>query len=127
MSNLNAEQLYFIDDCIKFLEEDIYSKRHEEKYKIFRLNSENLKDRAIKLFGINTAFELIASLNFTPLKGENSITPLDYPGERDCKCSIISDWCSGNLDCWMAPSDPTSTGCGTFWAYACDGKCQSGI
>jgi hypothetical protein len=45
-------------------------------------------------------------------------------GSNDCSCSTSSDWC-WNYCGGSAPScDRTQGGCGTFYQYACNGKCH---
>jgi hypothetical protein len=46
-----------------------------------------------------------------------------------CSCSRDSDWCdwvtNPNPICREVICEETSSGCGTFWAYECDGVCGS--
>lgn len=38
-----------------------------------------------------------------------------------CECSTESDWCPISSYCNGANCSPTSSGCGTLWAYPCNG------
>lgn len=50
----------------------------------------------------------------------------------NCTCSPKSNWCSGwgqgsIVNCSTSKCNIThSSGCGTFWSYACNGKCTIG-
>lgn len=50
----------------------------------------------------------------------------------NCTCSPKSNWCSGwgqgsVVNCNTSKCNMThSSGCGTFWSYACNGKCTIG-
>lgn len=44
--------------------------------------------------------------------------------EPKCNCSRSSDWCTPNgWDCENTPCKTDSPGCGTMWAYDCNGRC----
>ncbi len=45
------------------------------------------------------------------------------PNPNDCDCSKSSDWCPSRTKCLGPSCNSSSTGCGTLWIYACDGKC----
>jgi hypothetical protein len=41
-----------------------------------------------------------------------------------CTCSQESDYCPVRTSCVAGGCQKLSSGCGTFWIYACDGSCQ---
>ena len=54
----------------------------------------------------------------------NPCPPCDTGDPNACTCSTSSDWCSGSNICGTGYGcNVTSSGCGTFWAYSCNGKC----
>ncbi|HYK00712.1 MAG TPA: bacteriocin fulvocin C-related protein [Thermoanaerobaculia bacterium] len=53
-------------------------------------------------------------------RGKRSpVAQSEYP---DCTCSVVSDWCSFG-ECRNHWCVFTSSGCGTFFRYACEGEC----
>lgn len=70
---------------------------------------------AVEVLGETLAREAIATLGEAEPVQE-SAPPLD------CSCSRQSDWCAAGADCESLACNVVA-GCGTFWAYQCDGLC----
>jgi hypothetical protein len=87
----------------------------------------NLETKALAVFP-RDQFKAI----FTELGGDTTTT---LPGGRKlatgaavaypvCNCSTLSDYCSGASYCLAGGCWKQTSGCGTFWRYACDGLCN---
>jgi hypothetical protein len=84
------------------------------------INEPELKATAIKLFGVDGAFILLSTLQKSPSPDPNT-------ANDNCSCSSSSDWCGTYTSCLGALCIATDDGCGTFWSYKCDGRCQTGV
>ncbi|HEX8411562.1 MAG TPA: bacteriocin fulvocin C-related protein [Thermoanaerobaculia bacterium] len=55
-------------------------------------------------------------------------SPRPTPNTAYCECSTSSDWCDGSgigvYYCQQGGCYFRSSGCGTFWQYACTGMCE---
>jgi hypothetical protein len=74
-------------------------------------------DAAIQAFGSDEAHGLIANLGTSAAAVKPDAGP-------PCDCSLVSNWCASR--CIGAPycvCGISSGGCGTFWAYDCNGQC----
>jgi hypothetical protein len=87
-----------------------------------------LKDAAIAAYGNDEARGLIATLGPTQADvGALNSCPA-------CECNAQDNWCvfncCANLDCndvgHTSTCNCSDTGCGTFWAYGCNGMCGPG-
>ncbi|MGX1565590.1 bacteriocin fulvocin C-related protein [Streptomyces sp. NPDC055506] len=82
--------------------------------------AQDLRDRAIAAFGKAEAGALLATLGPAPTSAELAAS--------DCTCAQHSDYCDrGNCvqcaycdNCWCK----CNRGCGTLWAYKCQGTCE---
>jgi hypothetical protein len=87
----------------------------------------DLTEAAIAALGKDEAIALLATL------GPVQVNVMALAGCPGCECSTQSDWCTpghccrnydcdnqwGGRTCWCS----SGGGCGTFWAYDCDGMC----
>lgn len=101
-----------------------------EEKKITNWIAENLQ-----LFGVDNLRLILTTLNElklinseTETLGENiamsnPCPPCDMGPDNPCTCSTSSDWCSGSNVCGTGYNCTQVSGCGTFWAYTCNGKC----
>ncbi|HEX5883135.1 MAG TPA: bacteriocin fulvocin C-related protein [Pyrinomonadaceae bacterium] len=72
-----------------------------------------------------TGFVVLKSISYEPLNDSNRIEIKDKEEKRkDCDCSTESDYCPLWKMCRPAACTSTQSGCGTFWAYSCNGSCQ---
>lgn len=51
---------------------------------------------------------------------------------NDCGCSQTNDWCdlvgeAGGVSCKSHPCNKTSSGCGWFWSFSCNGICKGNL
>lgn len=78
-----------------------------------RQGEDVLTDKAVGAFGQADATQLLATLG-----------PAEVQGLPDCECSTGSDKCSSSSCIWVENSCAyTSSGCGNFWLWSCDGFC----
>ncbi|CAM3505683.1 bacteriocin fulvocin C-related protein [Stackebrandtia soli] len=82
-----------------------------------------LRDLAIEAFGKDEAAAILANLGPALSTGiASDVTP-----NAACTCSYFSDYCASGRYCtkrYKTCSD-TSSGCGSYWVYACNGLCCS--
>jgi len=68
---------------------------------------------------------LLKSVNYPFSQAPNRFGMPDVEFEkRDCGCSTDSDWCPISGYCKAGSCTRTTSGCGTFWNYPCDGMCR---
>ena len=83
------------------------------------LNEKEIKENAIKLFGVNEAALIFADLS---LSSNNRTASLQSGA---CKCSTGSDWCATYMTCQqLTPCEPQD-GCGLLWQHRCNGICST--
>ncbi len=74
--------------------------------------------------------QIIFDSMVTDEDGVNGIATHNPDKIVSCTCSSKSNWCSSSpygprITCdKSACNDQTSSGCGTLWGYACNGKCN---
>lgn len=93
-------------------------------------NSFSLSFGSVIYFNTSVGLEFL--LNYTS-SGNNAnsnsnnanIEPNVAPA--GCSCSGESDWCTYASICRGKGCTSTTSGCGTWWNYACDGKCIANI
>lgn len=79
-----------------------------------------LESAAMNAFGRDEARTMLATLGPESGSGESAAaTP-------DCDCANYSDWCGSGTGCtnYPRPCVESSSGCGTFWTWECNGICQ---
>ncbi|MCX6313822.1 MAG: bacteriocin fulvocin C-related protein [Sphingobacteriales bacterium] len=113
-------QAKFIDKCIlfintNFLFDKIPLQTNQEL--------EELRESAIALFGQEKAAFLLATIELPNSTG-NNVGNVAIPPPIKCNCSKLSDYCLTGTCASTTPNCETKEGCGTFWAYTCDGKCN---
>ncbi len=75
-----------------------------------------------EIFDDAVLFDIVASL--APIKANGKPTDAKTaPPTSSCGCATSSDWCSDGYACTYIPSC-NGEGCGTFFAYACNGHCD---
>lgn len=99
-NKLNDNQKVFI----KGIKNDL-SLYFSKNYKISEVDNKNLKDKAVQLFGVNEAFNILANVN--------EAQPLIIQPPPDCSCSRASDYCDGTSSCSFAHCTDTNGG----WWY----------
>jgi len=72
----------------------------------------------------NVHYRLNGSGPYTRWPRSRSIGPDIQPKLSTCECSTESDYCPIWSYCGGAACTKTSSGCGTFWRYPCDGACH---
>ncbi len=75
-----------------------------------------------EIFHETVLFDIVASLSPNTAVGK----PTDRtaaPSTSNCGCATSSDWCSDGYACTYIPSC-NGEGCGTFFAYTCNGHCD---
>jgi hypothetical protein len=82
-----------------------------------------LHQTSVELFGAERAFRLFAQLG---PPDENVKT-----GDADvlpplCTCSTVDPWCGGGNSCKGGGCE-TDWGCGSLWAFTCNGMCYRGV
>lgn len=125
-NNLTKSQNEFIEKVFSNLNRDMFDFSSPNIMQNYRYFNE-IKDNAINLFGKGGGYIAFASLGPTEL-----IVDDPNAASNDCGCSSKSDWCVCGPDpfhCkWCQSGDgckSSSWGCGTFWAYACNGNCSA--
>ncbi len=83
------------------------------------LNQWTIKGKAI--FERGTLYNIVGSLS--PKNGGSAINVTAPPSTTKCGCATTSNYCGDRYDCNYIPSCKV-TGCGTFWAYTCNGSCD---
>jgi len=87
---------------------------------------QSLTKRALKVFSKEVGTEIFSNLGGTkPSSNNGEIVPIKASRLVTCNCSRDSDWCythCGGRLCIIPDG-----GCGTLWAYWCDGVCQPGL
>jgi hypothetical protein len=81
-----------------------------------------LEQAAVRALGRDQAGALLAT--FGPPERAATAHPL-MPAITACTCSVDSDWCNNQTVCEDYDGDcrHSDSGCGTFYAHACDGRC----
>lgn len=116
-STLSEFQVNTINKAIEILEPAMFVIENGSISADAHFKGEDLKQQFIAAFGYETARQLIANLSVLKT-GEALVWD-------DCPCSINSDWCSSGSKCWPSLCQHTSSGCGNFWLYSCNGTCNS--
>jgi hypothetical protein len=64
--------------------------------------------------------------NFSPLKQrtDSRFRGQEMAIEQGCECSTSSDYCPILKTCISGACSETTSGCGTFWSYPCNGACR---
>lgn len=112
-----------IRSLYNFLSSDIYA--HPERIDQYRSTFlQAWEDKAIKMFGMEDAGNLVSSLeNYSKsINNENNakVEQVVY-----CNCSQVSNWCAPFVKCKATSCVYSSSGmgCGTAWLYSCNGRC----
>jgi len=100
---------------------------------------QELAARAQRVFTPELAYEVFADFGSrtTPVDGAERLPAAasktvrhPKPTTSTCECSLFSDYCQafrGGMNGWYCSQIGgcylSSTGCGTFWEYACNGMC----
>jgi hypothetical protein len=117
-SDLTADQVDVINRAIKLARRE--ATFNEGLTPQLDQQAQDLRDRAIAAFGKAEAGALLATLGPAPTSAELAAS--------DCTCAQFSDYCDrGNCvqcaycdNCWCK----CNRGCGTLWAYKCQGTCE---
>ena len=91
-------------------------------------------DNNISAFGLNNLRLILTTLSelaitnsqnndFSEVTKEANPCPPCDGDPNACTCSTRSDWCSGSNICGTGYNCTQVSGCGTFLAYTCDGRC----
>lgn len=80
-----------------------------------------LASAAMNAFGRDEARLLLATLGPESAPDESAAA-----ATTDCDCANFSDWCGSGTGCtnYPRPCVESSSGCGTFWTWECNGICQ---
>lgn len=122
--DITEDQKGVLMSLVEYVSPELYKEGGNEKLSTFL---KEYMPTITKAFGEdNTMFADIVN------KIHEEQADIEYPKERtdasddeekDCECSTKSDWCAINFDCEAKDCDESWVGCGTMWAYSCDGLC----
>lgn len=110
-SELSEVQKVFVEKLIGVIRPELYNNLNPSYPN--NVNEKLLRETALKLFGVKESYNLLGTIS-------NPNVAAPAPG--NCSCSKSSDWCHEALYCSTWLCNETS-GCGTFLAYTCNGKC----
>lgn len=107
---LNSKQVEFIQQAIAMLTPEFFQNATAAagSYQIVAM-----KTRGSEIFTKDELGSIIAQL------GPDEAAAV--PGVQ-CACSTVSDYCGSGHKCYSANCDQVN-GCGTLWAYRCNGIC----
>lgn len=90
-------------------------------YEWFEISKNEFKWSDRQLYAIVASGNTLLDTKGTLLVSKNKEATLSY-AESNCNCSTSSDWCSTSM-CEDVSCEDTFLGCGTIFAYDCDGRC----
>jgi hypothetical protein len=79
-----------------------------------------LRAAVIGEFGPDEAFSILGTL------GPATRSAPQRPADEACQCATQDSYCDNNTTCQNYGGCSQVSGCGTFWAYTCDGLCYNG-
>lgn len=124
-SKLNQEQREVILDAMSLATPEFFSLSPDNPLWKAQVDKplQLINKRALAVFSKSEGAEI-----FNKLGGQepssSGLEPDPDPNQK-CTCSHNSDWCLP-YDCTGNFCRHTTSGCGTFWAYACTGLCYDG-
>jgi len=118
--SLTTAQRDHLDLLLANLTPELYATGSTENQKTVQFLSQWTK-KGKDLFEQGTLYDIVGSLENS--KGGSSTNKTAPPSAAKCGCSTSSTYCQEGYDCTYIPSC-NIPGCGTLFAYTCNGSCD---